>query len=195
MKDQSKKTLSNTSISVFLFVAAGLSLGCITAFLLRSGIYAYIFHLYQTLLSQLQPLEIDRQDFFLLAIRRTLKYFLLLWFFSFTNVWKYYYRLFSIYIGFQHGLLLAFCVQLNGLWGLAGYFCFLLPQAFLVIPAFLICINHCDHIHSQLHSITISKHSLILCEFPFFFVSTLFLILGCLLEACANPALLRLYFR
>ena len=65
MKDQSKKTLSNTSISVFLFVAAGLSLGCITAFLLRSGIYAYIFHLYQTLLSQLQTLEIDRQDFFL----------------------------------------------------------------------------------------------------------------------------------
>ena len=66
MKDQSKKTLSNTSISVFLFVAAGLSLGCITAFLLRSGIYAYIFHLYQTLLSQLQTLG-NRPSGFLLA--------------------------------------------------------------------------------------------------------------------------------
>lgn len=195
MKNQTKKTLSNTSISVFLFVAAGLSLGCITAFILRNGLYSYIFHLYRTLLTQLQSLEVDRQDFFLLAFRRTIKYFLLLCFFSFTNIWKYYYRLFSLYIGFQHGLLLAFCLQLNGLWGIVGYLCFLLPQALLIIPAFLMCIDHCEYTHNELHSITISRHKLILCEFPFFFLSALLLILGCLLEAYGNPGLLRLYFR
>lgn len=195
VKTPSKKTLSDTSISVFLFAAAGAAIGCILAYLLRNGIYSYIFHLYQTLLSQLQTLEVDRQDFFLLAARRLLKYYLLLWFFAFTNIWKYYYRLFSGYIGFQSGLLLAFCVQLNGLWGVVGFLCFLLPHSLLVIPAFLVSTRHCDRLHRQLHSITVPKHRLILCEFPYFFLSMVLLLLGCLLETCTNPALLRLYFR
>ena len=190
VKNKTKKTLPVITISVFLFAAAGLSAGC-----LRSNIYASVFHLYQTLLSELQTLEINRQDFFLLAVRRAGKYFVLLWFFAFTNIWKYYYRLFSAYIGFQNGLLLTFCVTLNGFTGIFGFVCFLLPQAFLFIPAFLIAISHCQQLHGGLHSITLTHHRLILCELPYFLLSAALVLLGCLVEASVNPALLRLYFR
>lgn len=60
VKNNTKKTLPVITISVFLFAAAGLSVGCLTAYLLRSNIYASVFHLYQTLLSELQTLEINR---------------------------------------------------------------------------------------------------------------------------------------
>lgn len=195
VKNKTKKTLPVITISVFLFAAAGLSAGCLTAYLLRSNIYASVFHLYQTLLSELQTLEINRQDFFLLAVRRAGKYFVLLWFFAFTNIWKYYYRLFSAYIGFQNGLLLTFCITLNGFTGIFGFVCFLLPQALLFIPAFLIAISHCDHLHCGLHSITLTRHRLTLCELPYFLLSATLVLLGCLMEANINPALLRLYFR
>ena len=76
-----------------------------------------------------------------------------------------------------------------------GFVCFLLPQALLFIPAFLIAISHCDHLHCGLHSITLTRHRLILCELPYFLLSATLVLLGCLMEANINPALLRLYFR
>lgn len=193
-KKQTKKTLSDTTISVFIFFIAGMTAGCIAAYIFRNGIYSYIFHLYQSLLTQLQDSEVNKQDFFLLAARRNLKYLLLIWFFAFTNIWRYYYRLFSGYTGIQNGLLVSFCVQINGLWGITGFLCFLLPQTLLLIPAFLISFNHCEKLHENLHSITFPKYRLFLCEFPFFAVSLLLLLLGCFLEASFSPGLLRLYF-
>lgn len=192
---EQNKPLSPTTVIIILFFAIGLLAGCLTAYFLRSSLYAMIFHLYQSLITQLQTLEINLQDFFLLAARKNLKYFLLLYFFSFTNVWKYYYRLFLTYTGFQNGLLLSFCIQMNGIPGIIGYFCFLLPHAVLFIPAYLTAIRHCERLHQELHHVKTSKKQVILCQIPYFLASLALLLLGCLLEAAFNPALLRLYFR
>lgn len=193
--DRQNKPLSPTSIIAGVFFAIGIILGITIAHLLRSGLYASVFHLYQNLLNQLQSLEINVQDFFLLALRKNLKYFIVLCFFAFTNVWKYYYRFFLIYAGFQNGLLLSFCIQLKGIGGIIGYLCFLMPQAVLFVPAYLIAICHCCHLHNNLHSITATKRQAILCELPFLLAALALLLLGCLLEAAFNPSLLRLYFR
>ncbi len=193
--EQNTRPLPSGTVAISIFFTAGIILGAIFAHLQRSGLYASVFHLYQSLLSQLQALEIDIQDFFLLAARKNLKYFILICFFAFTNVWKYYYRLFLIYTGFQNGLLLSFCIQLDGPTGILGYFCFLLPHMVLFIPAYLIVIIHCSHLHHNLHSITVTRGQAVLRELPFLLAALALLLLGCLLEATFNPALLRLYFR
>lgn len=189
------KPLSPAVTITGIFFAIGIILGITAAHLLRDGLYASVFHLYQSLLTQLQSLEINIQDFFLLAARKNLKYFIVLCFFAFTNVWKYYYRFFLVYAGFQNGLLLSFCIQLNGISGIIGYLCFLMPHAVLLVPAYLIAICHCCHLHNNLHSISATKGQAVLCELPFLLAALALLLLGCLAEAAFNPSLLRLYFR
>jgi uncharacterized membrane protein SpoIIM required for sporulation len=194
------KTTQNPSFLPFLcrigFVfVLGMATGCLAAHVLRNNLYASVFQLYQTLSEQLKTVEIDRKDFFLLALRKNLKYFLLLSFFAFTNVWKYYYRIFLMYCGFQNGLLLSFCVQMNKTSGIAGYFCFLLPQALLLIPAFLLAFVQAKQVNALLQDSPKTPKKVLLCRLPFWLLALLLLIMGCLAEAALNPSLLRLYFQ
>jgi uncharacterized membrane protein SpoIIM required for sporulation len=178
--------------SIGLLFVLGLIPGCLVAHLLRNGIYASVFHLYQTLLEQLNTLEIDLQDFFLLALRKNLKYVALLYLFAFTGIWKQYWRIFLMYIGFQNGLLLSFCIQMNGPSGVLGYFCFLLPHSLLLIPAYLLTFKLGEDIHDIFHSSRNTPKKHILYRLPAWILSILLLLLGCLSEAALNPALLRL---
>jgi uncharacterized membrane protein SpoIIM required for sporulation len=175
-----------------LLFTLGMVSGCLTAYLLREGIYTTVFHLYQTLLEQLSTLEINLQELFLLALKKNLEYFVLLYFFAFTNVWKYYYRGFLLYIGFQNGLLLSFCIQMNGVTGAAKYLCFLLPHSLLLIPAYLLALHQGEHIFRFLHSSRHTSKKLLMYRLPAWILSLLLLILGCLTEAALNPSLLRL---
>jgi hypothetical protein len=181
-------------IPIGFFFAMGMIAGCVVAHFFRDSLYASVFHLYQTLLEQLGDVEINLQDFFLLALKKNLKYFLLLCFFSFTNVWKYYYRIFLIYMGFQNGLLLSFCVQMNGAYGVPGYLCFLLPHAIFIAGAYLFIILTGNHVHDTLCGDGRTKKQDLLRQLPRLLAALALLLLGCLLEAGFNPGLLRLYF-
>lgn len=182
---------------IYFFFLSGLLAGAVLSHFLKTSLYAPVLGLYQTLLSQLQALEIDSCALFLLAARKHMKYFLLVWFFSFTNIWKYYYRIFLLYSGFQNGLLLTFCLLMNGASGVIGFLCFLLPQFLLLAPAYIIAICRCELFQEALEqsSFPTTKKQLILRQLPSFLVSLALLLLGCLLEGYLNPALLRLFFR
>lgn len=195
-----KETSSNCSSilpAIYFFFLIGFAAGAVTSHLLKTTLYAPVLGLYQTLLSQMQTLEIDGAALFLLATKKHIKYFLLLWFFSFTNIWKYYYRFFLAYSGFQNGLLLSFCLIMSGLSGIGGFFSFLLPQCLLLAPAYIIAISHCELLQDALTRDTFnaSKKQLIFHQLPSFFVSMALLFLGCLLEGYLNPPLLRLFFK
>lgn len=195
-----KETGSNCSpilFIIYIFFFIGFLAGALTSHFFKTSLYAPILGLYQTLLSQLQALEIDSSALFLLAAKKHLKYFLLLCFFSCTNIWKYYYRLFLIYCGFQNGLLFSFCLIMNGFSGIVGYVCFLLPQTLLLAPSYIIAICHCGLLQESLtrDSFSQTKKQMILHQLPSLLVSIALLLLGCLLEGFLNPSMLRLFFR
>lgn len=195
-----RETVNNRSsilFVIYIFFFIGFLAGALTTHFFKTSLYAPVLGLYQTLLIQLQALEVDSSTLFLLAAKKHLKYILLLWFFSFTNIWKYYYRLFLIYSGFQNGLLFSFCLIMNGPFGIVGYLCFLLPQTILLVPSYMIAISHCDILQESLtrDSFSQSKKQLTIHQLPAFLVSTALLLLGCLLEGFLNPAVLRLFFR
>lgn len=199
MKHNFKQPSQSTSLRFIIpiFFFAGLVLSCVIAHFFKTTLYAPVLTFYQELLSQLSTTEIHSSSLLLLVCKKHLKYFLLLWFFSFTNIWKYYYRLFLAYLGFQNGLLLSFCLFMNGLAGVLGFLCFLLPHAFFFIPAYFISIYRGQLIYTQLesqHSDT-KKSQLILRQIPSFLVAFSFLFIACLMESYLNPLLLRLFFR
>lgn len=196
-RKETSRSCSPLLVVIYAFFFIGMLAGGLTAHFLKTSLYAPVLRLYQTLLSQLQSLEVDSSILFLLAAKKHLKYFLLLWFLSLTNIWKYYYRLFLVYAGFQNGLLLSFCLIMNGLTGIIGFLCFLLPQSLLLVPAYIIAICRCDLLQENLgrDSFSQSKKQLILHQLPPFLVSAALLLLGCLLEGFLNPSLLRLFFR
>lgn len=179
------------------FFSLGLGAGCLTAHFFKTSLYAPILGFYQTLLTQLPTVDIDSSTLFLLACKKQIKYFLLLWFFSFTNIWKYYYRIFLAYLGFQNGLLLSFCLLMSGLPGIAGFLCFILPQSLLYVPSYLISIYRGQLIYENLtkDSLCTKKSQLIIHQLPSFLVAVSLLLLGCLLEGYLNTPLLRMFFK
>ncbi len=199
MKTHSKQPSNLRSIRFIIcfFFLAGLILSCGIAYFFQNSLYAPVLNFYQSMLSQLEYTKINSEALLLLVCKKHFKYFLLIWFFSFTNVWKYYYRLFLSYVGFQSGLLLSFCLFMCGPAGIPCYFCFLLPQALPFIPAYFISIYRGQLIHQQLQntSAVTKKSQLILHQLPSFLVAISFLLIACLMESYLNPQLLRLFFR
>ena len=181
---------------ICIFFLAGLLLSCLIAHFLKNSLYAPVLNNYQSLLTQLENTEINSGALLLLVCKKHLKYFLLLWFFSFTNIWNYYYRLFLSYLGFQSGLLLSFCLFMNGPLGIVGFLCFLLPHALFFVPSYFITIYRGQLIYRQLQTegVGTKKSQLILYQIPSFLVAISFLLIACLMESYLNPILLRLFF-
>lgn len=199
MKPTSKHHSETTSQRFIIcsFFGAGMILACFVAHCFKTSLYAPVLNYYQSLLEQLEYTEIQSSTLLLLVYKKQLKYFLLLWFFSFTNIWKYYYRLFLSYTGFQNGLLLSFCLFMNGAFGIVGFLCFLLPHALFFIPAYFISIYRGQLIHRQIltENSGSKKSQLIFHQIPSFLVAISFLFIACLMESYLNPALLRLFYR
>ncbi len=179
------------------FFLTGMISACIISHIFKTSLYAPVLNFYQSMLSHLGTMEIDAGALLLLVCKKHLKYFLLLWFFSLTNIWNYYYRLFLAYIGFQNGLLLSFCLFMNGPLGILEYLCFLLPHALFLVPGYFISIYRGQLIYRQLQKdgSCIKKSQLILHQIPSFLVAISFLLIACLMESYLNPHLLRLFFK
>lgn len=192
---------SRLTIGLFLI---GFLAGCVTANLLENSLYAPALTLFQNTVSQISSLDINRNDVFLYSMKENIKYFLLLLFFALTNVWRLYYTGYTLYTGFSHGLLCTFCMLLYHAGGVMEYFCFLLPQALLLVPAFLYLINHMETLHRDWFSSdnrepshtflpNAKKRQLLVSKLPVLLICLLLLVCSALLEGYLNIPLLKYY--
>lgn len=175
-------------VSSILLYLAGMLIGYLCGQLLKNSLYQTVKDTYEGLLSGISTTKIQFFPLFLLCLKQQCKDFLLLLFFSCTNVWLLYLSGYLLYRGFTGGLLLLFCTMLYGVSGIWGFFCFLMPQAILYIPVYL-CLIH------KLHSARDGKQKGIpfLHEIPSILLLLLFLLGGCVLESTLNLPLLRWY--
>jgi hypothetical protein len=65
------------------------------------------------------------------------RFFLLLWFLSFTRINQLYQSLFLLYTGFRNGFLILFFILGKGLYGIVLYLASLFPHSLLLIPLYL----------------------------------------------------------
>lgn len=179
---------SKAIISSILLYLAGMLLGCLCGNFLRNSLYQTVQQTYNSLLSGISTTKIPFLPLFLLCLKQQAKNFLLLVFFSCTNVWLLYLSGYLLYRGFTSGLLLLFCTMLHSISGIWGFFCFLMPQAILYIPTYLCLI---DKLHNSRDSST--KGISLLPEIPSLFLLLLFLLAGCVLESTLNLPLLKWY--
>ncbi len=212
MKPVLKKTKTPKKLPVsckftLFFAIIGIITGCITGNLLKENLYSPLITIYNETINNIPGLDIDKSDIFLLAIKRNVKLFILLYLFSLTNLWTYYYCAFSLYTGFTNGLLLAFNIILHGINGTIRFLCYLLPQALLFIPVYLMIIAHCDNFHNIFISCTSStpydntynystkqkKGKLAIQQFPFIILCLVFITAGSFIEANLNLPLVIWY--
>lgn len=185
---QSSAHSSKTIISSILLYLAGMLLGYLCGHFLRNSLYHTVQETYNGLLSGITTTKVPFLPLFLLCLKQQLKNYLLLVFFSCTNVWLLYLSGYLLYRGFTSGLLLLFCTILHGISGIWGFFCFLMPQALLYLPAYLCLI---DKLHTTRDSTT--KGMPLLHEIPFLLLLLLLLLAGCILESTLNLPLLKWY--
>lgn len=175
-------------ISSILLYLTGMLLGYLCGNFLRNSLYHTVQETYNGLLSGISTAKVPFLPLFLLCIKQQVKNFLLLVFFSCTNVWLLYLSGFLLYRGFTGGLLLLFCTMLQGISGIWGFFCFLMPQVILYLPVYLCLINK---LHTNRDSST--KGISLLQETPYLLLLLLFLLAGCILESTLNLPLLKWY--
>ncbi len=201
-----KKLPVSCKISLF-FTIIGIIAGCITGHLLKENLYSPLITIYNETINNLPGLDIEKSDIFLLTLKRNIKLFILLYLFSLTNIWTYYYCAFSLYTGFTNGLLLAFNIILHGIPGIIRFFFFLCPQVLLFIPVYLMVIAHCDNFHNEFiacitnpsfenvynYSPKPKKGKLAMQQFPFIGLCLLLIGAGCFLEAHLNLPLVIWY--
>lgn len=174
-------------VSIILYLI-GTAFGYLCGNLLRNSLFTPVQETYQTLLQQIATTKIASFSLFGLCLKQHLKQFILLIFFAFTNVWVFYLSGFLLFSGFSSGLLLLFCILLQGPMGIWEFLCFSLPQALVFVPLYLrmICKLHCHHPELQ-------KGQSLFKVLPSLLVFLGFLLLGCILESTANVPLLRWY--
>lgn len=196
-------SFSKLTIGLFLI---GFFFGCLGSHFFEEYLYATVVDLFRNTINQIPWLDIDRNEVFLYSLKDHITYFLLLVFFSLTNVWRIYYFGSTIYTGFSQGLLFSFCTMTYGLGGILQYFCFLLPQSILLVPVFLFALSRLELLHKNWfapenrdieHSPSFlpapKKRQLLLCQLPFFFVCTVLLVCCALLEGYLNVPIIKSY--
>lgn len=179
---------SRAIISSILLYLAGMLLGYLCGHFLRNSLYLTVQSTYEGLLSGIGNTKIPFLPLFLLCIKQQCKNYLLLVFFSCTNVWLLYLSGYLLYRGFTCGLLLLFCTMLNGVSGIWGFFCFLMPQALLYVPTYLCLIRKLHTTREQT-----PKGISLLHEIPSLLLLLLLLLAGCILESTLNLPLLKWY--
>ncbi|HBA97762.1 MAG TPA: hypothetical protein DCZ23_06615, partial [Lachnospiraceae bacterium] len=85
-----KKLPSSCKITLF-FAIIGITAGCITGNLLKENLYSPLITIYNETLNNIPELDISKSDILLLALKRNVKLFVLLYLFALTNLWTYYY--------------------------------------------------------------------------------------------------------
>lgn len=185
---QSSVHSNKTIISSILLYLAGMLLGYLCGHFLRNSLYSTVQETYNGLLSGISTTKVPFFPLFLLCLKQQIKNYLLLVFFSCTNVWFLYLSGYLLYRGFTNGLLLLFCTMLHSISGIWGFFCFMMPQALLYIPAYLCLI---DKLHTTRDCG--NKSMALLQKIPFLLLLLLLLVAGCILESTLNLPLLKWY--
>ena len=195
------KNFTRLTVGLFLFAFV---FGCFLANLFSKTLYAPVITLFESIVKELPALSLNRQEIFLFCGKDNLKYFLLLLFFSLTNVWKIYYPCFTLYTGFRYGLLFSFCMLVSGIGGIVEFLCFLLPHSLITLPVFLSSINRMELFHESWFCGTgekrgphffldKGKRQLLLKQLPYIFLYILLLLCAALLESYVNIPLLKQY--
>lgn len=175
-------------VSSILLYLTGMLFGYLCGHLLRSSLYSTVKNTYEGLLSGISGTNIQLLPFLALCVKQQCKDFLMLAFFSCTNVWLFYLSGYLLYRGFTGGLLLLFCTMLHGIGGIWRFFCFLMPQALIYVPVYL-CLIYKLHSARQKTQTGIP----LLHEIPALLLLLLLLLAGCVLESTLNLPLLRWY--
>ncbi len=174
--------------TVIIFFFIGMLLGTLVGKLFYSALLPELKSIYTETLSSIPSLDIPSDKIVLSSFNRNIKFVLLLFIFSMTDLWRYYCLVFSVYTGFSNGLLLFFNISIYKFAGIANYTCCIMPQYLIFVPSFLYIImklhkiNSCDD--------TNQKGKLFLKQFPLFLLSILLILIGSLAEGYINPLLL-----
>lgn len=174
--------------TVIIFFFIGMLLGTLVGKLFNSALLPELKSIYTETLSSIPSLDIPSDKIVLSSFYRNIKFVLLLFIFSMTDLWRYYCLVFSVYTGFSNSLLLFFNISIYKFAGIANYTCCIMPQYLIFVPSFLYIImklhkiNSCDD--------TNQKGKLFLKQFPLFLLSILLILIGSLAEGYINPLLL-----
>ncbi len=174
--------------TVIIFFFIGMILGCFVGKLFNPILLPALKSIYSETLSSLPSLDIPSDKIVLSSFGRNIKFVLLLFIFSMTDLWRYYCLVFSVYTGFSNGLLLFFNVSIYKFAGIANYTCCIMPQYLILVPSFLFIIMKLHRINC--FDDTNQKGKLLLKQFPLFLLSILLILIGSLAEGYINPLLL-----
>ena len=174
--------------TVIIFFFIGMILGCFVGKLFNPILLPALKSIYSETLSSLPSLDIPSDKIVLSSFGRNIKFVLLLFIFSMTDLWRYYCLVFSVYTGFSNGLLLFFNVSIYKFAGIANYTCCIMPQYLILVPAFLFIIMKLHRINC--FDDTNQKGKLLLKQFPLFLLSILLILIGSIAEGYINPLLL-----
>lgn len=180
---------------VLILFMCGFAIGIITGNIFHRELYAPLSSLYNELYDKLSLLEINNSDIFFSALKRNLKFFILLYIFSVTNLWPFYCCSFSLYTGLTNGLFFMFNIIMYKTAGIFKFICFLFPQSIIYIPLYISIILRCHSLNRQLYSdnsktdIT-KKGKLLIKQFPFILIYILLFLVCCLIESRINLQIL-----
>lgn len=180
---------------VLILFMCGFAIGIITGNIFHRELYAPLSSLYNELYDKLSLLEINNSDIFFSALKRNLKFFILLYIFSVTNLWPFYCCSFSLYTGLTNGLFFMFNIIMYKTAGIFKFICFLFPQSIIYIPLYISIILRCHSLNRQLYSdnsktdIT-KKGKLLIKQFPSILIYILLLLVCCLIESRINLQIL-----
>lgn len=196
-----KRQSAFTKLTVGLFFL-GLLTGCLLTNLFKASLYEPVLNLFQNTIHKIPERNVSFQDIFFYSLKNSIKYFFLLCFFSFTNMWRICCGSLTLYTGFRYGLLLGFCILVNHLNGIIQFSGFMLPQSLFFAPVFLLAICHLDQLHENIFSSeckegaphilsNAKKRQFLFSKLPLFLLC-LVLLAGCaLLEGWFNLPLLK----
>lgn len=183
-----KRTMPRICKTVIIFFFIGMLIGTLVGKLFNPIILPVLKTIYSETISALPSMDIPSDQIVLSSFSRNIKFVMLLFIFSMTDLWRYYCLVFSVYTGFSNGLLLYFNISLYDFAGIANYTCCIMPQYLVFVPAFLFIIKKLHRINCL--DETKQKGKLLLKQFPLFLLSILLILIGSLAEGCINPLLL-----
>lgn len=197
--------LSENVLKNMILCVVGMACACLLANMAKHTIFDTASDILNQLTKNLSEKGVSKAEVTLYSFTANSKFALLLFFFSFTNVWKLYSRCFVFYIGFLQGILLSCCLFLRGFSGIFFYLTLLVPHTFLLAPVYLFLLQQLENWHngslcrecgntSEADNIFPQKKKQIFLQIlPLFFATMLLLLLGAWMEGYLNVSLLRLF--
>lgn len=184
--------------------AVGMIFGSLFAFFFTQNISEDSLNTFSSTLTGAGTLSISSADVSLFAFQENCKCFALLFFFSFTNVFRIYHVFFFGYTGFSYGLFLEYCILSYGPEGILTFVCCCIPHCLILVFVYLSACTCLDALNVQFFQIRQStskrpfflsaqKRQLFFRQLPFLLRSFLFLLLASLAEGYVNLPLLQIH--